>query len=65
MLIEPQEGAVVISRVYPNTPAERAGIHVGDRIAEIDGISTRGWTRESLDARIAEIRRLYEETLEG
>jgi putative phosphoserine phosphatase/1-acylglycerol-3-phosphate O-acyltransferase len=28
-------------------------------------ISTRGWTRESLDARIAEIRRLYEETLEG
>jgi carboxyl-terminal processing protease len=44
MLIEPQEGAVVISRVYPNTPAERAGIHVGDRIAEIEGASTRGWT---------------------
>jgi putative phosphoserine phosphatase/1-acylglycerol-3-phosphate O-acyltransferase len=28
-------------------------------------ISTRGWTRETLDERIAEIRRLYEETLEG
>lgn len=44
MLIEPQEGAVVISRVYPNTPAERAGIREGDRITEIDGQSTRGWT---------------------
>jgi carboxyl-terminal processing protease len=31
MLIEPQEGAIVISRVYPNTPAERAGIREGDR----------------------------------
>ena len=26
-------------------------------------ISTRGWTRETLDEHIAEIRRLYEETL--
>jgi len=44
MMIEPQEGAVVILRVYPDTPAERAGIREGDRIAEIDGQSTRGWT---------------------
>ena len=44
MMIEPQEGAIVVSRVYPNTPAERAGIREGDRIAEIDGASTRGWT---------------------
>jgi putative phosphoserine phosphatase/1-acylglycerol-3-phosphate O-acyltransferase len=26
-------------------------------------ISTRTWTRETLDERIAEVRRLYEETL--
>jgi carboxyl-terminal processing protease len=43
MLIEDQQGAIVISRVYPNTPAERAGIHEGDRILEIDGAATRGW----------------------
>jgi len=43
MLIEDQQGAIVIQRVYPNTPAERAGIRDGDRIIEIDGASTRGW----------------------
>lgn len=43
MLIEDQQGAIVIQRVYPNTPAERAGIHEGDRILEINGESTRGW----------------------
>ena len=36
MQIEDQHGAIVIQRVYPNTPAERAGIHEGDRIIEID-----------------------------
>jgi len=43
MLIEDQQGLIVVSRVYPNTPAERAGIHEGDRIVEVDGQSTRGW----------------------
>jgi carboxyl-terminal processing protease len=43
MQIEDQQGSIVIQRVYPNTPAERAGIHEGDRIAEINGENTRGW----------------------
>jgi carboxyl-terminal processing protease len=52
MLIEDQRGAIVISRVYPNTPAERAGIHAGDRIMEIDGESIRGWTTSQVSERM-------------
>jgi carboxyl-terminal processing protease len=44
MQIEPQEGSVVVSRVFPNTPAEQAGVREGDRIVQIDTTSTRGWT---------------------
>ena len=48
MLIEDQQGAIVIARVYPNTPAEGAGIHEGDRILEIDSVSTRGWKTQQV-----------------
>ena len=30
----------------PGTPAQRAGIGTGDRVVEIDGRSTRGWTAD-------------------
>ncbi|MBX6333392.1 MAG: S41 family peptidase, partial [Gemmatimonadaceae bacterium] len=43
MLVEDQQGTVVVSRVYPHTPAEGAGVQEGDRIIGIDGQSTRGW----------------------
>jgi carboxyl-terminal processing protease len=43
MLIEDQEGTIIISRVYPHTPAEEAGIREGDRIIGVDTNSTRGW----------------------
>jgi carboxyl-terminal processing protease len=43
MLIEDQEGAITVSKVYPNTPAEEAGIREGDRIVGVDTSSTRGW----------------------
>src|SRR5512140_3156059 len=48
MLIEDQQGAIVIAKVYPNTPAEAAGVQEGDRILEIDGQSTRGWKTQQV-----------------
>src|SRR5688500_10225170 len=44
MLIEQQDAGVTVSRVFPNTPAENAGIREGDRIIQIDTVTTRGWT---------------------
>src|ERR1043166_1207387 len=44
MLIEDQQGAITISKVYRNTPAERAGVREGDRILQVDTLSTRGWS---------------------
>ncbi len=44
MLVEDQQGTVVVSRVFPHTPAEEAGILQGDRIVGVDGKSTAGWS---------------------
>lgn len=43
MLVEDQRGTVVVSRVYPHTPAEGAGVREGDRIVGVSGESTQGW----------------------
>jgi len=43
MLVEDQRGAVVVSRVYPHTPAEGGGVREGDRIVGVDGQTTHGW----------------------
>jgi carboxyl-terminal processing protease len=43
MQIEEQRGQVVVSKVFPNTPAEGAGVQEGDRIVFVDTASTRGW----------------------
>ena len=43
MLIEDQNGRIIVSRVFPHTPAEGAGIREGDRIMQVDTASTNGW----------------------
>ena len=41
-----RDGWITVVTPLPGTPAERAGIVPGDRIVEIDGRSTRGWTSD-------------------
>ena len=43
MLIESQQGLAVVRRVFPNTPAERIGVQVGDRVLAVDGEVVDGW----------------------
>ncbi|HWP03168.1 MAG TPA: S41 family peptidase [Gemmatimonadaceae bacterium] len=44
MRIEEQPGkGVTVVTVFPNTPAEAAGIREGDIIVAIESLSTRGW----------------------
>ncbi|SOD03596.1 carboxyl-terminal processing protease [bacterium JGI 053] len=44
--IAPSEGYITAVSVLPGTPAERAGIRVGDQLLEIDGKDARGWTED-------------------
>jgi carboxyl-terminal processing protease len=48
MRIEDQDGAIIVIQVFPNTPAEAAGIQEGDRIIQVDTASTRGWSTEQV-----------------
>jgi carboxyl-terminal processing protease len=42
--ISPREGYITAVGVLPGTPAEKAGIRVGDQLLEIDGKDAKGWT---------------------
>lgn len=46
MSIELRDGQIVVARVFPHTPAERGGVREGDRIIQVDTISTRGWSTQ-------------------
>ena len=48
MQIEDQQGAITISKVFPHTPAEAAGVRDGDRILFVDTLSTRGWKTQQV-----------------
>jgi len=41
---DPRVHLVRVATVYPNTPAEGAGIREGDHIVKIGTVSTQGWT---------------------
>jgi carboxyl-terminal processing protease len=42
--IAEKDGWVTVLATLPGTPAERAGLQTGDRIVEVAGESTKGWT---------------------
>jgi carboxyl-terminal processing protease len=42
--IAERDGWITVLAPLPGTPAERAGLLAGDRIIEVEGESTRGWT---------------------
>lgn len=44
--IDVKDGWVTVVSTLPNTPADRAGLLAGDRIVEVDGRSTEGWSPE-------------------
>jgi carboxyl-terminal processing protease len=48
MQIEEIKGAITVNKVFPNTPAEEAGIREGDRIVQVDTASTRGWKTDQV-----------------
>ena len=39
-----RDGWITVIAPLPGTPAERAGLKAGDRIVEVDGTSTKGWS---------------------
>jgi len=43
--VDVRDGWMVVIAPTPGSAAERAGIQPGDRIVEVDGRSTRGWTQ--------------------
>jgi carboxyl-terminal processing protease len=49
---EPLKGRVTVSRVFPNTPAEQAGIREGDRIVAVDTQSARGWSMSQVSEKL-------------
>jgi carboxyl-terminal processing protease len=50
--IEVRDGWVTVISPLPGTPAERAGLQAGDRIVEVDGSTTRGWSSDDAVGRL-------------
>src|SRR5213592_1204484 len=44
--IDVRDGWITVVAPLPDTPAERAGVLMGDRIVQLDGRSTEGWKQD-------------------
>jgi carboxyl-terminal processing protease len=52
MQIEDQQGVITIAKVFPHTPADEAGIRVGDHIVGIDSAVVRNWKIEQVSGKL-------------
>ena len=52
MMLEERDGYAVVVQVYPNTPAEDAGLSEGVAVVAVNGDSTRGWPLEKTTTRL-------------
>lgn len=50
---EDEAGGILITTVFPGTPAEENGLRRGDRIVAVDGVSTEG---ETVDDTVSRVR---------
>ena len=48
MQIEERNGNIIISKVFPHSPAEGGGVREGDRILQVDTLPTRGWKTQQV-----------------
>lgn len=51
-LIRQKGDYVIIAQPYKDSPADRAGLKIGDRIVAIDGVDARGFTTDKVSARL-------------
>lgn len=51
-LIRQKDDYVIIARPYKDSPADRAGLKIGDRIVAIDGEDARGLTTDKVSAQL-------------
>ena len=49
---DPMSGCVRITYVLPSTPAERAGLRVGDIVTGVDGLPTKGLSVDAVSGRL-------------
>ncbi len=42
--VDIRDGWPTVLSIFPGSPAERSGVEIGDRIVEVKGQGTRGWT---------------------
>ncbi len=50
--VVPRDGWLTVVDAFAGSPAERAGVRPGDRLVEIEGESTKGWTSDEASKRI-------------
>ncbi|MFN0177703.1 MAG: S41 family peptidase [Gemmatimonadales bacterium] len=52
MQIENQEGAIIVARIFPNTPGEQGGVLAGDRILFVDSAAVTGLRLDEVSAKL-------------